>query len=862
MQTLMAKIVEWGKELPYWEQVTLDKIINGEEITEEIYDQILQFLLEDEGLAKKNKGREIPRFYQQVTSLPTSANPKRLLKISNLSNINALAGNQTLAFNSALTAIYGENGSGKSGYARVLGCAGFTRGDREVLPDITKPKSSEESLTAEIHYLENGLPRQIHYQVGNLCRELSSFYVFDSTSVHVHMSEKNEFSFSPAGLIYLKQLAEETDAVRSRLARKVDECCKQSEFSVFFQGDTEVSRLINNLGPDTDLNKLKALANISSEEKKRRSELAIEIANVELEKVKTQITSIKQQIDALETFSTQLGQAQDQLSDVHVNEIRKSMQHYIRCQEVTSQAGVDQFNDTNFKNIGSPAWQRFIEASRNWAYEGLPNGEEYPNENDVCLLCRQPLTEEGRRLIVRLLEFLKGEAKAALTESARLLSLEQQVVNNICLFNIGSDHSQVFQIIGENDPNLLEGVITCVQMYRNRYNLLKQAFEKHQLVEFELLSLGYTNELKALIKKMQFDLKKLEDMNLEETVRQLEKEKLELDHRIFLEPVYGKIEEYVNKRKWAQAAKTVGSNTRHITVKHNELFKELVTDEYIRLFEETLKAMGRQLKVKITMPGQKGKTLKQLVLEAASDAKDIRPEKVLSEGEKRAVALADFLTEVALDSSSDGIILDDPVTSLDLELRETIAKMLVEKANDRQVVIFTHDLPFLYYLKSNAEKYSIPISTHWIRRGNHDGRPGYVFLDNSPALERDYKKTTKARDVLIRAKVADAELQESLLREGFGALRTNYEAFIVFEMFNEVVMRFDERISFGRLKDICWDTSIAADVIESCERLSKFIEGHLHSDTFMGFKPTPDTLQKEIEHFECIQKSLKQLKKG
>ena len=41
------------------------------------------------------------------------------------------------------------------------------------------------------------------------------------------------------------------------------------------------------------------------------------------------------------------------------------------------------------------------------------------------------------------------------------------------------------------------------------------------------------------------------------------------------------------------------------------------------------------------------------------------PDKILSEGEKRAVALADFLTEVALDTTSRSIILDDPVTSFD-----------------------------------------------------------------------------------------------------------------------------------------------------------------------------------------------------
>jgi hypothetical protein len=186
--------------------------------------------------------------------------------------------------------------------------------------------------------------------------------------------------------------------------------------------------------------------------------------------------------------------------------------------------------------------------------------------------------------------------------------------------------------------------------------------------------------------------------------------------------------------------------------------------------------------------------------------------------------------------------------------------MLVEKSKDRQVVIFTHDLPFLYYLKSFATKDEISLSTHWIQRGGDDGRPGYVYLDNSPALEKDYKKATKAREMHSRALQADAALQEYLLSDGFGALRTSYEAFIIFDILNEVVMRFSERVSFGRLSEIYWEPSIVEDVIESCERLSRLLEGHLHSDALGAVKPKPADLLREIEHFEDLQRRLRKLK--
>ncbi len=236
------------------------------------------------------------------------------------------------------------------------------------------------------------------------------------------------------------------------------------------------------------------------------------------------------------------------------------------------------------------------------------------------------------------------------------------------------------------------------------------------------------------------------------------------------------------------------------------------------------------------------------------------PDKVLSEGEKRAVALADFLTEVALDTTSTGIVLDDPVTSLDLEWRRLIASILVTQAKRRQVMVFTHDLSFLYFLKKYSEEDNVEIAAHWIKRGDHDNKPGYVFLDNSPALERDYRRPTRAREIYVKAKDAPAAEQEALLRVGFGALRTTYEAFIIFELLNEVVLRFDERISFGRLSSIVWDQSLVEEVVTKCEALSRYIEGHLHSDAFGDQKPAPSLLLSEIDAFEALFKRLKSLK--
>ncbi len=99
------------------------------------------------------------------------------------------------------------------------------------------------------------------------------------------------------------------------------------------------------------------------------------------------------------------------------------------------------------------------------------------------------------------------------------------------------------------------------------------------------------------------------------------------------------------------------------------------------------------------------------------------------------------------------------------------------------------------------------------------------------------------------------------MQRGFGALRTSYEALIIFDMFNEVVARFDERISFGRLRDVRIDPKLVDEIINRMEVLSQYIDAHLHSDTYGSVKPTPSTLLDEIKAFESVRQRQRQLKK-
>jgi wobble nucleotide-excising tRNase len=365
--------------------------------------------------------------------------------------------------------------------------------------------------------------------------------------------------------------------------------------------------------------------------------------------------------------------------------------------------------------------------------------------------------------------------------------------------------------------------------------------------------------INKIIEKLNLEIEGLKTQNVEQKIADLENQLLTLKHRQILFQLLPDIERYINNLIWAQKASRIKCDTKHITLKYKTLFENIVTDRYIELFNSIIYDLKRPLQVGINTTGKKARSLKQIVVKTdpSAPANLSNPEKILSEGEKRAVAVADFLTEVTLDDTSKVVILDDPVTSLDLEWRETLASILVKASKKRQVIIFTHDLPFLFFLKRFAEDEKSEIITHWIQR--KDNIPGYISQNDSPALDKEHVKPTIAQGFYDKAKILSGQEQEYTLKAGFAALRECYEAFILYELFEEVVVRFDICIMFGRLKRIKWDDSIAEEANKKYELLSEYMLGHLQSDEYV-VKPEPQLLLHEIQAYNNLRSKLKALK--
>jgi hypothetical protein len=86
------------------------------------------------------------------------------------------------------------------------------------------------------------------------------------------------------------------------------------------------------------------------------------------------------------------------------------------------------------------------------------------------------------------------------------------------------------------------------------------------------------------------------------------------------------------------------------------------------------------------------------------------------------------------------------------------------------------------------------------------------------------------------------------------SLRTTLEEAVVKKVFKDVVPRWSDHVLVTALKKVAWDNSLVDEIIELYEDLSRFIEGHFHSDEATGAPPQPSDLEERIAKADALLK--------
>ena len=849
METLETEIKKLANGLPYWSKYLAQKILLSNAIYEKDIDTSYSYLLEELGLNPTTIKSEIVI----SNTYESSGNYKQDLffsKLENIEGVNALAENQIIEFSQHLTIIYGVNGSGKSGYVRLLKKAFYSKAPEEILPNI-HINDGHKSITAKLTFNSNGTDIPLGYPINEHSIEFKQFSVFDGKSVLKHLEEKNEFAFRPPGLAFFADYTNAINSVEQKL--KSDIIAKNtgntaSDLADLFDGDSEIKTLVKNLSASTKIEDLNKYTPFLEEDK------------VEKEKIQKQYDDIllaskgkEQEIKNLENIKKLLEENKKAIENInqyftteYLTKIKNTITDCLNKEATAKAEGIEKFKTNKIEGIGTKEWKNFILAAETFAKNQKTKNTGYPDKGDNCLLCHQPLTEDAEKLITNYWVFIKSVAEENARNAQNELNKEKQVLEKLN-FDLFPDNNTLTVWLAEKYPNQLNAINKILSVQKTlAENTISDIQNKAANARAEIIA--SVAEYAVIGNAIDATIKGFRDDEQSQELERLQKTKIYLEHKEKFNSHFSKFETYINNQVWINKASNADFAKRKITETEKSLSDKYFNQRYIEAFNQECDRLNGSFGIKINHTGSAGKSYRQLKL------KDNKPNAILSEGEQKIIALADFIAEMQLSEVNKGIILDDPVTSLDEKRKSEIAKRLVEESNSKQVIIFTHDLVFVSSLIGHCKDSNINYECHWIE--NNGSQPGLVWLKNTPAVEESYYKKCKAQTYYDDALKLSPESREDKIKNGFAALRTSYEALVIFGLFNGVVRRFDEIVRMTLLEKVSFSDQIRDEILDSFAHCCRYMEGHSHSDKYANKKPTVDNLKEEVDRFISIKNKI------
>ena len=846
---------EWGQSLPRWQRFIVSHAVRDGRLSDERANEATRLFLIDAGLYEDSK--PVPNIPDSVTGRQQSGalDPLVLREIKSLENVNAIPESSSLTFGQGLTVIYGHNGTGKSGFARVLSSACFSRSDQEIIGNIYDEQTSDAIASADICIeIGSGKVETLAYSVGDEHESLQRISVFDALVARIHLTKENTLGFHPAGFDVFDETVRVMALIGAALEHQIVAKTKPNNFGRLFLEDGPLSRELKELSAETETAKLRAKCHFGPAELARLEEVARqakEVASGSPVETLRRLAAAKGQIQAIRN---EIGKLVSALGKHACNDSRLMLEKLKVALQSANESGAAIVQHAGLVRTGTADWENFVDASRTL---GQAESDTYPEVGDPCLLCHRPLDEPTASLIRRMWGFLGSDARIAAQQANEGINRHIQCLEALTT-DLLAEGSQIRSELTKLVPDLVSDIDKFSASLVKRRDTMVKALRQGNIAampEGEIASPDAP--LSKALGSIEQKEKALADGNFDAVVATLRAEHIDLRQRQVLGKNIEEVAQFIADLKWVEKAKRIAQprlNTIGVTARRQALFRELVEGIYKSRLEEECRQLDCELPVEFKARGMAGKTLRGLRALGGH-----QPNKIFSEGEQRALALADFLTEVNLNPASAAIVLDDPVTSLDHRRKKKIAQRLANEARVRQVVVFTHDLVFLAHLLQFANESSISLDTHWVVR--LDGVPGIVKLNESPANADAYKTPHRAEQFLVAAKKTTGQKRVDFLRSGAGALRATLEEIVLRNVFKGTIRRWDEHIRVNNLREVSWSNDVVDDIMELHSELSRLLEGHSHSDEFSGEMPEVDELKQMIVEVRDLQSKAKQKRK-
>lgn len=816
-------LVDWANQSEPWVRYAVGLVLNtGRPLSEDDLDAVYALLT-----AETPGGDGVDQLLPLGVDSGENALPLELVSLSNVRGVNRLRAGVTVPFNPGITILYGENGTGKTGYARILKALAKSRSASVVLPDIY----AEETQTpgADITYRQGADERTLHWAGEQGLSPFVGMPVFDSAAVSVHVDHHLAYVYTPASLALFDHVGHALREMKKRLDEEVGQLkTDQVDLMHRFKVGSQVYPLLASVGASSDLEELKRLANFDFDADQQIQKLESSVAELMRNGLASQLTQ-------LQRAARVLGECQNFASSVIAmdpNRYNRDLTELHALQHKYEAFRQDLFSAAALPADPEDTWQGFIQSGQ--AYRNHLEAKGVHDE-DRCLYCRQPLSYQARALVSQYKELLNAQVASDLAEGQGSLDDRVRPVLAAALVETPGflrDHQ---------DQSDQAPYMKHIQLASAVANHIRAQLVGGRALEPVPAVAELRDALQSAYATVEQEMSHLR--TLASTDDGLQASRLELDElraAVELGRSWAEVEANARRAKRMRSLSEWSAKMPQLSRKVTELSKvaseEFTKNEFERLFAEECRAL-RAPAVVLKFVGVQSQIQRHKSL--AGKKKEHKPSEVLSEGEQKVLALADFIAEARMMARSIPVVFDDPVSSLDHRRISEVAARIQQLAKTNQVVVFTHDMWFAAIVIGGIDR-----CTYLLVTDEHE--KGIVTKSRSPWETSAYYRARINETIQeARGSVGDDRIKQ--IKEAYGFIRCWCEVFVESELLGGVITRYQPDVKVQALGNIkLGGLSDAIEAVKAVhETACRHTLAHSRAGPSLGVEPTLDGLEHE-----------------
>lgn len=770
-------------------------------------------------------------------------NSVQLQSIGEIKGIDKLNPRKPLDFGkSNISVVYGRNGSGKSGYARILKrvCGKST--------DLLKHNVYKDSPVAQTCSIKFSIDGNEHTQAwdakGDKINALSVIDIFDGSVGEFYLQQEREATYTPQEMVIFTNLVSVCELLAQFLeTEKIKLTSKLPSIPEKFVV-TNIAKQYQGLRHDIKQSIVDMLTVFRSEEEQKTKELRERLSLADPAAGAKKRRDVKKQIEILKTS---VENRLPIISNEFIEQLRALLSAAMQKRHAATEGAKVLSDVSKLDGIGQETWKALWEAARAYSTTSAYLGKAFPHtdNNARCVLCHQELNEEAKTRVRRFEEFVQGTLETEAKTAEQTFNRALQGLPNVMAEDDVRSRLQAAE--------LEEAFGNELWAFIEKINVLVSQLQTRSIPDMKTLEIpsvqGILQNLDELAdnaerKAVQFDA----DAKAFDRPK-AQGELLDLEARQWIaqqkDAVFSEIERLKQIHQYDNWIKA--TNTRSITIEAGSASEQLITNAYVHRFNTELEKLGaRGITVELVKSNNvKGRAKYRIQLKNAKSTNS--PAEILSDGEKRIVSLAAFLADVTGRNSNVPFIFDDPISSLDQDFEERTIDRLVALGESRQVIVFTHRLSFLSILTDKTDDDNLTTicinSEQW-----GTGEPSDIPI-NAKKPEKALKKLHGERIPQSRRIQAEQGQEQYNIhaQATCSDFRKLMERMVEIVLLADVVQRHRRAINtMGKVQKLAKIKKEDCDLVDKMMTKYSCYE-HSQSNEAPGTLPSPDDLEKDIK---------------